>query len=194
MSNAVVFPSGNATSATIAGRRFVTPVVRRNFPIPQVADEVKPRPLEVTLTRPPYIATDSLPTIDPDTQFLFWIYAGNVEGVDVGDSFTTYVAQRASGGSAITHRVYAVLSLSQSEAVDVSSVQVVVSQSRLAASSAWSAQLTRPNTVRLELARIVSRDGAQTVVGDAGNFTLNDVLVQVDATGGYVRKVVAMRV
>lgn len=194
MSNAVVFPSGNATSATIAGRRFVTPVVRRNFPIPQVAEEVKPRPLEVTLQRPAYIDAETLPMINPDTQFLFWIYAGHAEGVDVGDSFTTYVAQRAGEGSVITHRVYAELTMGQGPELSVMQANVAVAENALDASTAWNSSLTRPVTVRLELGRIISSSGFQTVVADDGNFTMSDVLVQVDASGGYVRKVVAMRV
>ena len=193
MSNAVVFPSGNATSATIAGRRFVTPVVRRNFPIPQVADEAeKPRPLEVTLQRPAYIATDTLPTINPETQFLFWIYPGNVEGVQVHDVFETFIGDLSSGGASLI--IYAEISMGQSAEIAVAGVDVVLSLSPLGSSSPWSAELTRPSITRFELGRIVSSNGVQTVVADTGNITVADTLVTVDGSGGYVRKVMALRV
>ena len=186
---------GNQTVQRIGTRQISSDIIpyRRRVGGSAVVAE-KPKPLEVTLQRPPYIATDSLPTINPETQFLFWIYAGHAAGVDIGDSFTTYVADRSSAGGSITHRVYAELTMGQGEALEVASTQVVVAQASLAVSSPWTADLTRPVTQRLELARIVSSNGAQTVVGDDGNFSLTDVLVQVDSDGGYIRQVVGMRV
>ena len=184
---------GNQTVQRIGTRQIASDIIpyRRRVGGSAVVAE-KPRPLEITLQRPVYIDPETLPTINPETQFLFWIYPGNVEGVQVHDVFETFIGDLSNGGASLI--IYAEISMGQSAEIAVAGVNVVLSLSPLGASSPWSAELTRPSITRFELGRIVSSNGVPTVVADTGNITVADTLVTVDGSGGYVRKVMALRV
>ncbi len=157
-----------------------------------VAPVVKPRPLEVTLSRPSYIDPETLPIIDPETQFMFWVYAGNVEGTQLDNIRETFIGQKSS----LSTRVYMQCTMGQLAEISVTGLSIVIdtTPSGLPSATPFNEVLKRPEMINVELAQIISRDGAQTLVSSSGNITVSDVLTTISSSGDYILKVIALRV
>ena len=158
-----------------------------------VAPVVKPRPLEITLSRPSYIDPETLPTINPETQFLFWIYPGLFHGVSIADNFATYIGAKTQGPVTAITRIYGEMEMSQSEDIGVMSAEISVGSETLDISSPWNSGLTRPQTIRVLLGSVFSRNGGMTLVGSEGNVLVVDSLTRVSNDGSFVRQVVTVR-
>ncbi len=159
-----------------------------------VAPVVKPRPLEVTLSRPAY--ANEIDTELQELQALAWVHLGYIGGVKPDNIYSELVLVRSGDteGSLVTNYIYAEVDLGQQVVLSVTGVSLVASQEQLELTTEWNDSLQRPQMIRLLLGTVISREGGLVVVGDVGDFNVFEVTNTENADGGFVTQVLSVRI
>ena len=154
----------------------------------------KPRPLEVTLSRPAY--ANEVDTELLDLQSLVWVHIGYIGGVKPENIYSEHVVTRSApdSDSTITNFLYAEVTLGQQAELEVIGVRIIVSQQQRALTTPWADDLERPVMIRILLGTIISRNGGLDVVADSGDFNVVEITNTEDSNGGFVTQVISIRI